>query len=86
MVVPQRLNITLMLISIALVVFRFCQDCDVGLLPEIGRLLDADTIALIAMFCFQNINSLVQLTFRHAEGKIRTLGNINHALLVYFLL
>ena len=48
-----------MLISIALVVFRFCQDCDVGLLPEVGGLLDANAVALIAVFCFQNINSLV---------------------------
>ena len=75
-----------MLIGIALVVFRFCQNCNVGLLPEVSGLLNTNAIALITVFCFQNINSLVQLTFRYTESEIGALGNINHALLVYFLL
>ena len=75
-----------MLVGIALIELRLAQNGDICLLTRIGRLLDADAIALIAVFRFQNINSLIQLAFRDAKRKVGTFGNINHAFLVNFLL
>ena len=84
MVIAQRIDLILMLVSIFLVKFRLREDGNVCLLTGISRLPDANAIALIPIFCFQNISSLVQLAFRHAEDLIRALGNINHALLIDF--
>ena len=81
-VIAQRIDLILMLISILLVELRLCENRDVRLLTDIGRLSDTNAIALVAIFCFQNISSLVQLTFRHSEDLICALRNINHALLI----
>ena len=81
-VIAQRIDLILMLISILLVELRLCENRYVRLLTDIGRLSDTNAIALVAIFCFQNISSLVQLTFRHSEDLICALRNINHALLI----
>ena len=65
-IVTQGLNVFLMLISVFLVEFRFCQYRDVGLLTIIRRILNAYAITLIAFLSFKNISSFIKLAIRNA--------------------
>ena len=51
MILAKRLDFILMLICIFLVIFRLCQNSDVGLLVNICWLTNANAITLISMLC-----------------------------------
>ena len=82
MVVTQRLNVTLMLIRIFLVVLRFCNNHHIGLLVNIGRLPNANAVALITIFSLKSIDCFVKFVRRNTQDLIDAFGNVNHAFLV----
>ena len=51
MILAKRLDFILMLICIFLVIFRLCQNSDVGLLVNICWLTNANAITLISVLC-----------------------------------
>ena len=51
MILAKRLDLILMLICIFLVIFRLCQNSDVGLLVNICWLTNANAITLISVLC-----------------------------------
>ena len=84
MIIAERINLILMLISILLVEFRLSQHRNVSLLTDVGRLTDTYAITFVTVFRFQRIRSVVKLRLRHTNYKIGTFGNIDHAFLVHF--
>ena len=79
MVVTQRLNVTLMLIRIFLVVLRFCNNHHIGLLVNIGRLPNANAVALISIFSLKSINCFVKFVRRNTQDLIDAFGNDGEA-------
>ena len=84
MIITQRVDLVLMLISVLLVKLWLGQHRDIRLLANIGRLPDTNAIALVSVFCLQGVSSIRKFGFCHAKYLIGTFGNINHTFFIYF--